>query len=316
MEYRRCGNSGLLMSAISLGLWQNFGECDSPVSAREIILTAYENGVTQFDLANNYGPPPGAAERTFAHVLQNDLKNHRNKILITTKAGHPMWDGPYGDWASRKHLVASCDESLARLGVDYVDIFYSHRYDPQTPLHETMGALDFKVRSGRALYVGLSKYPADKLIEAIDILRQLGTPIVVDQLRYSLLVRSPEEAHFSAHAHKGIGCVSFSPLAQGQLSSRYADGIPEDSRAARATSMLEVSEVQSNAEKVRALYSIAKNRGQSLSQMAIAWQLHDRRITSVIVGASRKSQLIENLGALNNTKFTSDELDQIDKITL
>ncbi|MEG0656553.1 MAG: aldo/keto reductase, partial [Mucinivorans sp.] len=277
---------------------------------------AFEQGVTQFDLANNYGPPEGSAEETFAKILHNDLSAHRNKIIITTKAGHHMWEGPYGDWASRKHIIASCDESLARLGLDYVDIFYSHRFDPQTPLHETMGALDYLVRSGRTLYVGLSKYPADKLIEALDILQSLGTPVVVDQLKYSLLVRSPEEAHFSVHAHKGIGCVSFSPLAQGQLSDRYADGIPADSRAARATSMLEVKEVQANIEKVRLLRALAATRGQSLSQMAIAWQLHDRRICSVIVGASRVSQLKENIGALENTKFTSDELNQIDKITL
>lgn len=315
MEYRRCGNSGLLMPAISLGLWHNFGEVDSPDTARELILTAFENGVTQFDLANNYGPPPGAAELTFGRVLRNDLRAHRNEILITSKAGHPMWDGPYGDWASRKHLVASCDESLKRLGVDYLDIFYSHRYDPLTPLHETMTALDHITRSGRALYVGLSKYPAEKLVEALDILNKMGTPVVVDQLKYSLLVREPEEAHFSVHAHKGIGCVSFSPLAQGQLSSRYADGIPTDSRAARETGFLQVNEVQDNMGKVLELKKIADERSQSLSQMAIAWQLYDRRICSVIVGASKRSQLMENLAAIENTKFSSEELNKIDQIT-
>lgn len=316
MEYRRCGNSGLLMPAISLGLWHNFGEVDSPDTARQLILTAFENGVTQFDLANNYGPPAGAAELTFGRIFRNDLSTHRNQILITSKAGHPMWEGPYGDWASRKHLISSCDESIKRLGVDYLDIFYSHRYDPQTPLHETMGALDHITRSGRALYVGLSKYPADKMVEALDILHKLGTPVVVDQLKYSLLVREPEEAHFSVHAHKGIGCVSFSPLAQGQLSNRYFQGIPHDSRAARETGFLQVSEVQSNMSKVSELKKVADDRGQSLSQMAIAWQLYDRRVCSVIVGASQCSQLEENLAALDNTKFSSEELNRIDQITL
>lgn len=316
MEYRRCGNSGLLMPAVSLGLWHNFGEQDSPQTARELVLTAFDNGVTQFDLANNYGPPPGSAEVTFSKILKRDLFAHRNQILITSKAGHEMWAGPYGDWGSRKHLIASCDESLTRLGVDYLDIFYSHRYDPQTPLHETMGALDHIVRTGRAIYVGLSKYPADKLAEALDILYKMGTPVVVDQLKYSLLERNPEAAHFSVHAHKGIGCVSFSPLAQGQLSDRYVGGIPSDSRAARETGFLKVGEVEHNRSKVRMLSSLAAARGQSLSQMAIAWQLHDRRVTSVIIGASRKEQLLENFAAFKNIKFSPDELDAIDAITL
>lgn len=316
MEYRRCGNSGLLMPAVSLGLWHNFGEQDSPQTARDLILTAFDNGVTQFDLANNYGPPPGAAEVTFSKILKRDLFAHRNQMVITSKAGHEMWAGPYGDWGSRKHLIASCDESLARLGVDYLDIFYSHRYDPQTPLHETMGALDHIVRTGRAIYVGLSKYPADKLAEALDILYKMGTPVVVDQLKYSLLHREPEAAHFSVHAHKGIGCVSFSPLAQGQLSDRYVGGIPSDSRAARETGFLKVGEVEHNRSKVRMLSSLAAARGQSLSQMAIAWQLHDRRVTSVIIGASRKEQLLENFAAFKNIKFSPDELDAIDAITL
>lgn len=316
MEYRRCGNSGLLMPAVSLGLWHNFGEQDSPQTARELVLTAFDNGVTQFDLANNYGPPPGSAEVTFSKILKRDLFAHRNQILITSKAGHEMWAGPYGDWGSRKHLIASCDESLVRLGVDYLDIFYSHRYDPQTPLHETMGALDHIVRTGRAIYVGLSKYPADKLAEALDILYKMGTPVVVDQLKYSLLERKPEAAHFSVHAHKGIGCVSFSPLAQGQLSDRYVSGIPSDSRAARETGFLKVGEVEHNRSKVRMLSTLAAARGQSLSQMAIAWQLHDRRVTSVIIGASRKEQLLENFAAFRNIKFSPDELDAIDAITL
>lgn len=316
MEYRRCGNSGLLMPEISLGLWHNFGETDPAHTARELILAAYDNGITLFDLANNYGPPPGAAEATFGRVLKNDLSAHRNQILITSKAGHEMWNGPYGDWGSRKHLVASCDESLERVGVKYFDIFYSHRYDPLTPLCETMGALDYIVRSGRALYVGLSKYPADKLMQALDILHQLGTPVVVDQLKYSLLVRDAEKYHFSAHAHKGIGCVSFSPLAQGQLSERYLDGIPSDSRASKEHSFLKTEEVSRNLAKIKALKALADQRGQSLSQMAIAWQLYDGRITSVIIGASRLSQLEENLQALQNVRFSGDELSLIDQITL
>lgn len=316
MEYRRCGNSGLLMSEISLGLWHNFGEMDSVHTARELILTAYDRGVTQFDLANNYGPPPGAAEITFGRVLKNDLAAHRNKILITSKAGHEMWSGPYGDWGSRKHLIASCDESLERVGVKYFDIFYSHRYDPLTPLCETMGALDYIVRSGRALYVGLSKYPANKLMEALDILHQLKTPVVVDQLKYSLLVRDAEKYHFSAHAHKGIGCVSFSPLAQGQLSERYLEGIPSDSRAAKESGFLKTDEVNKNLGKIKALKTLADERGQSLSQMAISWQLYDGRITSVIIGASRVSQLEDNLEALKNVRFSGDELSYIDCITI
>lgn len=316
MEYRRCGNSGLLLPAISLGLWHNFSDVDCYATSREIVLTAFENGVTQFDLANNYGPPPGSAERTFGRILREDLASHRNEIVITSKAGHLMWDGPYGNWASRKHLVASCDESLGRLGVQYVDIFYSHRHDPLTPLAETMAALDYIVRSGRALYVGLSAYPADKEREALDILRELGTPVVVDQLKYSLLVRGAESEHFSLHAHKGIGCVSFSPLAQGQLSDRYLGGIPTDSRAAKEHGFLKREEVDRNIERVRALGAIASDRGQSLSQMAIAWQLYDKRVSSVIVGVSRVSQLMDNLGSLDNTRFSTAELERIDAITL
>lgn len=312
MKYNRCGRSGLLLPQISLGLWHNFSQqTDSYDTSREILLHAYEQGVVHFDLANNYGPPPGAAELTFGRVLREDLSAHRNKIVITTKAGHMMWDGPYGDWASRKHLITSCDESLARLGVDYVDIFYSHRYDPHTPLEETMQALDHIVRSGRALYVGLSKYPADKLREAIMILRGLGTPAVVNQLRYSLLVREPEEELFSVNRECGLGCVSFSPLAQGQLSERYLDGIPDDSRAAKAHGFLQTEEVSRNIDKIRRLKKIADERGQTLSQMAISWQLCDERITSVIIGVSSVAQLEQNLKALDNTNFTSEELDMM-----
>lgn len=305
------------MPAISLGLWHNFScETDSYENAKEIVLEAYESGVVQFDLANNYGPPPGAAERTFGRILKEELAAHRNQILITTKAGHAMWEGVYGDWGSRKHLIASCDESLKRLGVEYVDIFYSHRFDPETPLEETMGALDHLVRSGKALYIGLSKYPADKMREAIAILTRLGTPVVVDQQKYSLLVRKPESEHFDLHRAYGIGCVSFSPLAQGQLSERYLNGIPATSRAAKENSFLQQQEVFQNREKVLALKAIADERGQTLSQMALAWQLSDKRVTSVIIGVSRVEQLRQNLQALDNLTFMEEELAAIDRITL
>lgn len=305
------------MPAISLGLWHNFScETDSYENAKEIVLEAYESGVVQFDLANNYGPPPGAAERTFGRILKEELAAHRNQILITTKAGHTMWEGVYGDWSSRKHLIASCDESLKRLGVEYVDIFYSHRFDPETPLEETMGALDHLVRSGKALYIGLSKYPADKMREAIAILTRLGTPVVVDQQKYSLLVRKPESEHFDLHRAYGIGCVSFSPLAQGQLSERYLNGIPATSRAAKENSFLQQQEVFQNREKVLALKAIADERGQTLSQMALAWQLSDKRVTSVIIGVSRVEQLRQNLQALDNLTFMEEELAAIDRITL
>lgn len=305
------------MPAISLGLWHNFScETDSYENAKEIVLEAYESGVVQFDLANNYGPPPGAAERTFGRILKEELAAHRNQILITTKAGHTMWEGVYGDWSSRKHLIASCDESLKRLGVEYVDIFYSHRFDPETPLEETMGALDHLVRSGKALYIGLSKYPADKMREAIAILTRLGTPVVVDQQKYSLLVRKPESEHFDLHRAYGIGCVSFSPLAQGQLSERYLNGIPATSLAAKENSFLQQQEVFQNREKVLALKAIADERGQTLSQMALAWQLSDKRVTSVIIGVSRVEQLRQNLQALDNLSFMEEELAAIDRITL
>lgn len=309
MKYKRCGKSGLLLPQISLGLWHNFSqEVDSYANSRQILLRAYDKGIVHFDLANNYGPPPGAAELTMGRILKEDLAAHRNKILITSKAGHQMWDGVYGDWASRKHLIASCDESLKRLGTDYVDIFYSHRYDPETPLEETMLALDHIVRSGRALYVGLSKYPADKLREALDILRELRTPVVVDQLRYSILVREPEKEHFDLHREYGLGCVSFSPLAQGQLSERYLDGIPADSRAAKAHGFLQSEEVFRNVERIRALKEVADQRGQTLSQMAIAWQLQNEDITSVIIGVSSVEQLEQNLKAFDNTEFSDAEL--------
>ena len=314
MEYRRCGHSGLLLPAISLGLWHNFGASAVFGQARRLIWEAFDRGITHFDLANNYGPPPGSAEETLGHILRNGLQRHRDEILITTKAGHAMWNGPYGDWGSRKHLIASCDQSLRRLGVDYVDIFYSHRPDPETPLEETMQALDYIVRSGRALYVGLSKYPPDTARKAMEILKQLGTPCVVHQLRYSMLVREPEQELFPLFETMGCGVVSFSPLAQGQLSERYLEGIPDNSRAAR-NGFLKSADVQANLPKIKKLHRLALQRGESLSQMAIAWQL--RRpvpVTSVIVGVSSSEQLQQNLGALESPAFTPEELQQIDAI--
>ncbi|MEG1554226.1 MAG: aldo/keto reductase [Rikenellaceae bacterium] len=317
MKYNRCGKSGLLMPAISLGLWHNFSSLiDNYDNAKEIVFNAYDNGVVQFDLANNYGPPAGAAEEMFGRILKDGFSTYRNKILITTKAGHTMWEGVYGDWGSRKHLIASCDESLERLGVKYVDVFYSHRYDPQTPLEETMRALDHIVRSGRALYIGLSKYPVDKMREALVLLDQMGTPVIVDQQKYSLLVRKPESEHLDFHSESGLGFVSFSPLAQGQLSERYLNGIPLSSRAAKETGFLQEQEVHQNMDKVLALKEIANCRNQTLSQMALSWQLRDDRVTSVIIGVSRLEQLTQNLKALDNLSFTQEELQKIDAITL
>ncbi|MFI3295179.1 MAG: aldo/keto reductase [Rikenellaceae bacterium] len=295
MKYRYCGKSGLLMPELSLGLWHNFGEEDDYSKAKDIIWSAFDNGITQFDLANNYGPPAGAAELTFGRVLRDGLSAHRHQMIVTSKAGHLMWEGVYGDWASRKHIITSCDQSLKRMGLDYVDIFYSHRYDPNTPLEETMGALDFLVKSGRALYVGLSKYPVDKMREAVAILRELKTPVIVDQLRYSLLCREPEVAHFAANDELGLGCVSFSPLAQGQLTDRYLKGIPSDSRAAKESGFLQRAEVEQNHQRILELNQEALDQGMTLSEYAIKWQLTDQRITSVIIGVSRKEQLMQNL---------------------
>lgn len=314
MIYNRCGHSGLLLPAISLGLWHNFSESDDFDRSRVIIRTAFDNGITHFDLADNYGPPPGSAECTMGRLMAGDMAHLRDQMVITTKAGHQMWPGPYGDWGSRKHLIAACDQSLRRMGLDYVDIFYSHRPDPDTPLEETMQALDHLVRSGRALYIGLSKYPAPLARQALGILRGMGTPCIVQQMKYSMLVREPEAELLPTLRDEGIGAVSFSPLAQGQLSERYLDGIPSDSRAAHE-GFLTSNEVSRNIERVRALHTIAQQRGQSLSQMAIAWQLN-RGITSVVVGVSSTAQLLQNIAAIDNTTFTPEELDQIDRLTL
>ncbi len=313
MTYRRCGRSGLLLPAISLGLWQNFGDTSDYRRSESLVLEAFDRGITYFDLANNYGPPPGTAESNFGRIVAAHLRPHRDQMVIASKAGYTMWDGPYGDWGSRKYLVASCDQSLKRMGLDYVDIFYSHRHDPETPLEETMGALDYIVRSGRALYAGLSNYPADKFVEAVGILKRLGTPCLVDQVRYSMLVRERGDSLFAAHREHGVGCVSYSPLAQGVLSDKYLNGIPEGSRAAQHGT-LEVDYIAANLPKVAALNRIAAGRGQTLAEMAIAWQLTDDRVTSVIVGVSSLTQLDDNLNALANTTFSAGEISQIEAV--
>ena len=312
MEYRRLGASGLRLSALSLGMWQNFGEGADRDVARQIVCTALDGGITSFDLANNYGPPAGAAEEMFGYLYRSLLRPLRDEIVVATKAGYPAWSGPYGDGGSRKYLVASCDRSLRAMGLDYVDIFYSHRYDPNTPLEETMSALDYIVRSGRALYVALSKYPADVLPRAVEILRSLGTPCVAHQVQYSMLTRQNEPL-FPMHKELGVGCVTFSPLAQGQLTNRYADGIPAGSRAARGES-LKAGVVEDNLPKVKALAEVAAERGESLAQLALAWQLQGGAVDSVIIGASRSEQVVDNLGAVSAAPITAEQAAKIYEI--
>ena len=312
IPYRRTGRSGLLLPAVSLGLWQNFGD-DRPLETQRAILRrAFDAGVTHFDLANNYGPPYGAAEINFGRLMREDFGSYRDELVISTKAGYDMWPGPYGQWGSRKYLLASLDQSLKRMGLDYVDIFYSHRFDPDTPLEETMGALDTAVRQGKVLYAGISSYSAARTEEAARILRDLGTPLLIHQPSYSLLNRWIEDELLDTLETEGVGAIVFSPLAQGLLTDRYLDGIPEDSRAARdgplSTSMLS----ERNLERVRALNGIAARRGQSLAQLALAWTLRDTRVTSTLIGASSVAQLDENLGALERLDFTSEELAEID----
>ncbi len=316
MKYRRCGNSGVLLPAISLGLWHNFGGVDVFENGRAMLRKAFDSGITHFDLANNYGPPPGSAEVNFGRVMKLDFEPYRDQMFISSKAGYLMWPGPYGEWGSRKYLISSLDQSLKRMGLEYVDLFYSHRYDPKTPLEETMMALDYAVRSGRALYAGISRYPVEVARKAIEILHELGTPCLVHQVKYSLLVRDPEEDLFDLHKKEKIGCVSFSPLAQGLLTDKYLDGIPENSRAANPNGFLQVGEVAPVLGVVRALNKIAAQRGQTLAEMALAWQLTDQRITSVIIGASSVAQLDDNLAALKNTSFSKDELAEIDRLLL
>ena len=314
MPYRRCGKSGILLPAISLGLWHNFGNVDVYNNARQMVLTAFDNGICNIDLANNYGPPPGSAEETFGRIFKADLSSYRDELFVSTKACHEMWPGPYGEWGSRKHMLASLDQSLKRMQLDYVDVFYSHRYDPNTPLEETVSALSQAVKSGKALYVAISKYPVDAAEKIIALLREAGTPCLIDQLRYSMLIRDAEKDLFELHRKEGVGCISFSPLAQGVLTEKYLNGIPQDSRAAKESGFLKVNQVLPLIEKVKSLHTIALERGQTLAQMAIAWQLTDDRVTSVLIGTSSPVQILDNLKALNNLTFTQEELDKIDQI--
>jgi L-glyceraldehyde 3-phosphate reductase len=313
MQYRRCGRSGLLLPAIVLGLWHNFGHDRPFETGRELVLRAFDLGVTHFDLANNYGPPYGSAETNFGRILRDDLRPYRDELVISTKAGYDMWPGPYGEWGSRKYLLASLDQSLERMGLDYVDIFYSHRFDPETPLEETMGALDSAVRQGKALYVGISSYGAERTAEAAAILRELGTPLLIHQPSYSLLNRWIEPELLDVLEREGVGCIAFSPLAQGMLTDRYLDGIPEGSRAARGEFLTPDMLTEENMSHIRALNDLAARRGQPLSQMAIAWVLRDPRMTAALIGASSVAQLEQNLAALDNLDFSGEELDEIDR---
>ncbi len=315
MKYKFCGNSGLKLPVLSLGLWHNFGGIDIYENSRRMILHAFERGITHFDLANNYGPPPGSAEETFGKVLKTDLLNHRDELIISSKAGHLMWDGPYGDGSSRKNLIASVNQSLKRTGLEYFDIFYSHRYDYQTPVEETMMALVDIVRQGKALYVGLSKYPYDMAKKAFKILNENKVPCLIYQDRYNMFVRNIEELMSGLVYENGSGFISFSPLAQGLLTNKYLKGIPEDSRAAKASGFLKEEQITHEAiEKARRLNELAAERNQSLAQMALAWTLRDERMTSVIIGTSSVKQLQDNLDTLNKLDFTPEELIRIDKI--
>ena len=312
MQYRRSGRSGLQLPALSLGLWNNFGDDFSFDSGRAIVRRAFDLGITHFDLANNYGPPYGSAEETFGRMLTHDLAPYRDELVVSTKAGYDMWPGPYGEWGSRKYLLASLDQSLRRMGLDYVDIFYSHRFDPATPLEETMGALEAAVRQGKALYVGISSYSAAKTREAAAILRDLGTPLLIHQPSYSLLNRWIEPELLNVLDEVGAGCIVFSPLAQGMLSDKYLDGVPAGSRASRPATLSRDLITEDALEKIRALNEIASGRGQSLAQMALAWAVRDKRVTSALAGASSVEQLEANVAALERLDFSDDELEQID----
>ena len=316
MRYNRTGRSGLKLPAISLGLWHNFGGVDTFSNSRNMLLRAFDLGVTHFDLANNYGPPPGSAEETFGQVMAKDLKPYRDELIISSKAGYTMWDGPYGDWGSRKYLISSLDQSLNRMGLEYVDIFYHHRPDPETPLEETMRALDHIVRSGRALYVGISNYPADKTREAAKILRELGTPCLIHQPVYSMFNRWVEPELLNTLKEEGIGCIPFSPLAQGLLTNKYLGGnIPEGSRASKAHGFLKPANITDDKlAKVNKLNDIAQSREQTLAQMALAWVLRHESMTSVLIGASKVEQIEDAVGTLNRLDFTAEELDQIEVI--
>lgn len=313
MDYRRCGRSGLKLSAISLGLWHNFGDVDVYDNCKAILKTAFDNGITHFDLANNYGPSAGSAEETFGKFLKQDFATYRDEIVISSKAGYFMWDGPYGDWGSKKYLVSSLDQSLKRMGLEYVDIFYHHRPDPETPLEETMATLDLMVRQGKALYVGLSNYHPKEAAEAFQILRQLGTPCLIHQPKYSMFERWVEtEGLLDLLAEQGVGCIPFSPLAQGLLTDKYIKGIPAGSRASKAHGFLKEQHItEDKINTILQLNDLALERGQSLAQMALAWLLKDSRVTSVLIGASRPEQLLDSLKCLDNTQFSHEELARI-----
>jgi L-glyceraldehyde 3-phosphate reductase len=315
MKYHRCGRSGLMLPAISLGLWHNFGGIDTLENQRAMVRRAFDLGITHFDLANNYGPPPGSAEENFGAILRKDLATHRDELILSTKAGYWMWPGPYGEWGSRKYLLASLDQSLRRMGVEYVDIFYSHRPDPKTPLEETMGALDSAVRRGKVLYAGISSYSAEQTGEAARILRALGTPCLIHQPNYSMFSRWIEEGLQAVLQQEGIGSIAFCPLQQGLLTNRYLAGIPADSRAAKPSGFLKPEAItKDKLAKIRKLNALAKARGQSLAQMALAWVLRVGKVTSALIGASKVSQIEENVAALANLEFTAEELQKIDRI--
>ncbi len=313
MLYNRCGKWGLKLPAVSLGLWHNFGGIDNYENSRKMLRHAFDLGITHFDLANNYGPPPGSAEENFGRIMKQDFLPYRDELIISTKAGYLMWPGPYGEWGTRKYLLSSLDQSLKRMGLEYVDLFYSHRPDPDTPLEETMMALDRAVRSGKALYAGISNYPADMTLEAARILMELGTPCLIHQPKYSMLVRWVEEELLDVLEQEGIGCIPFSPLAQGLLTDRYLNSIPEDSRAAREV-FLKKEHVATASDKIKKLNLLAGERGQSLAQMALAWVLKDKRITSVLIGASSVKQLDDNVNTLKNLAFSPEELRIIEEI--
>jgi len=313
MQYRRCGNSGLKLPLLSLGLWHNFGGFDSFENGRKMIRKAFDLGITHMDLANNYGPPPGSAEEVFGRILKMDFGHHRDEMIISTKAGYDMWPGPYGEWGSKKYLIASLDQSLKRMGLEYVDIFYSHRFDPDTPLEETMRTLDLIVRQGKALYIGISSYGPRNTIKAFDILSDLGTPCLIHQSSYSMLNRWVEGELLNILNKYGVGMIAFSPLAQGMLTDKYLDGIPEKSRVRKASSLDESHLSNQNLKNIAALNQIAQKRGQTLAQMAISWILRDKRVVSVLMGASSSEQVVENVNATHNLDFSQEELDKIDQ---
>lgn len=315
MEYRRCGDSGVLLPAVSLGLWHNFGHVDVLENCRQILHLAFDSGITHFDLANNYGPPAGSAEENFGRILKEDFNGYRDEMIISTKAGYYMWPGPYGEWGSKKYLVSSLDQSLKRMGLDYVDIFYSHRPDPNTPMEETMGALDLIVRQGKALYAGISSYSKEETAQAVAILKRLGTPCLIHQPKYSMFDRWVEGGLMEVLQHEGIGCIPFSPLAQGLLTNKYLHGIPEDSRIAKPHGFLKENHLdEATLGKIRKLNDLAQHRGQTLAQMALSWILKDNRVTTVLVGASKPAQLSDSLECLKNLQFSGEELQQIETI--